>query len=287
MITRSIKQEYKQLWKTGIIFFVLMFLLAGVSFITKDYLPMIQEITVEWPREALAFCGLSNVYAMHEGLLTFYLILILVHMVAIAICVVSGDIMNRDEEEGITIFYLNQPYTKTQIFFIRLFGFLGSVLIRWVLYIGAIATALYFLCDKLGLVFKNEWTNIYTIAVRGLPFLFFAATLTVLYSMLEVRNMNYRDFIFSFCIFSYMIGNAYKVTDYVAYHLRTLQEDATAITQISKNLKEFRSVYPFTLLNVLNTEKKPLSEDIYLIYIGIGVLLVLISWFIYHRKNFE
>ena len=287
MIARSIKQEYKQLWKTGVIFFLIMFVVAIGSFIAKDYLPMIQEIAIEWPREALAFCGLSNVYAMHEGLLTFYLVLILVHMVAMAMCVVSGDIMNRDEEEGITIFYLNQPYTKTQIFFLRLISFLGSVLIRWALYIGAMATALYFLCDKLGVAFEKEWGNIYIIAVRGLPFLFFAATLTVLYSMLEVRNMNYRDFIFSFCILSYIVGNAYKVTDYVAYHLRSLQEDATAITQISKNLKQFRSVYPFTLLNVLNTEKKPLSEDIYLIYIGIGVLLILVSWLIYARKNFE
>ncbi len=287
MIARSIKQEYKQLWKTGVIFFLIMFVVAIGSFMAKDYLPMIQEIAMEWPREALAFCGLSNVYAMNEGLLTFYLVLILVHMVAMAMCVVSGDIMNLDEEEGITIFYLNQPYTKTQIFFIRLISFLGSVLIRWALYIGAIATALYFLCDKLGLAFEKEWGNIYTIAVRGLPFLFFAATLTVLYSMLEVRNMNYRDFIFSFCILSYIIGNAYKVTDYVAYHLRSLQEDATAITQISRNLKQFRSAYPFTLLNVLNTEKKPLSEDIYLIYIGIGVVLILVSWLIYYRKNFE
>ncbi len=287
MIARSIKQEYKQLWKTGVIFFLIMFIVAIGSFIAKDYLPEIQEIAMEWPREALALCGLSNVYAMNEGLLTFYLALILVHMVAMAMCVVSGDMLNRDEEEGITIFYLNQPYTKTQIFFIRFISFLGSVLIRWALYIGAIAVALYFLCDKLGLAFENEWGNIYMIAVRGLPFLFFIATLTGVYAMLETRNMSYRDFIFSVCIVSYIVGNLYKVTDYVSYYLRSIQADAEGIMQISRNLKQFRSVYPFTLLNVLNTEKKPLPEDIYFIYIGIGVLLILISWLIYYRKNFE
>ena len=86
MIARSIKQEYKQLWKTGVIFFGMMFLLAIGSLVVKDYLPEIQEIVMEWPREALALCGLSNVYAMNEGLLTLYLALILVHMIAMAMC---------------------------------------------------------------------------------------------------------------------------------------------------------------------------------------------------------
>ena len=285
MITRSIKREYIKLWQPIFLFFIMMFLLAFGSFMAMDYLPPILEQTLEWPKEMLAFLGMSNVYNGNTGLLVFYLGLIFTNMVAMALCMNSANIMNEDEEWGITIFYLNQPYTKTQIFFLRLIAFLGSVLIKWAGYICAIFVSLKFLCEKLDISFEKELTNIHMIAWKGFPVLFLIATVIVLYSMSESRSMSYQDMALTLCMFSFLLGNAYKVTDYIAYHLRTLQQNAKQISEISETLEKFRCVYPFTLFNILNKEVSPLPENIFLIYSGIGALFLIISWFAYYIKN--
>ena len=285
MITRSIKREYIKLWQPIFLFFIMMFLLAFGSFMVMDYLPPILEQILEWPKEMLSFLGMSTVYNGNPGLLVFYLGLIFTNMVAMALCMNSANIMNEDEEWGITIFYLNQPYTKTQIFFLRLIAFLGSVLIKWAGYICAIFVSLKFLCEKLGISFEKELTNIHTIAWKGLPVLFLIATFIVLYSMSETRSMNYQDMALTLCMFSFLLGNAYKVTDYIAYHLRTLQQNAKQVSEISEILEKFRCVYPFTLFNILNKEVSPLPENIFLIYGGIAVLFLIFSWFAYYIKN--
>lgn len=285
MITRSIKREYIKLWQPIFFFFIMMFLLAFGSFMAMDYLPPILEQTLEWPKEMLAFLGMSSVYNGNTGLLVFYLGLIFTNMVAMALCMNSANIMNEDEEWGITIFYLNQPYTKTQIFLLRLIAFLGSVLIKWTGYICAIFVSLKFLCEKLGISLEKELTNIHMIAWKGLPVLFLIATVIVLYSMSESRSMSYQDMALTLCMFSFLLGNAYKVTDYIAYHLRTLQQNAKQISEISETLEKFRCVYPFTLFNILNKEVSPLPENIFLIYSGIGALFLIVSWFAYYIKN--
>ena len=73
MLTRSIKYEYKQLWKPALGFFLVMPLLALVSFFVKDYLAPLLELMVEWPREMFAFFGMSGLYNGNHGLLVFYL----------------------------------------------------------------------------------------------------------------------------------------------------------------------------------------------------------------------
>lgn len=285
MITRTIKKEYKKIWQPIFLFFIIMFLLAFGSFMAMDYLPPILEQTLEWPKEMLAFLGMSGVYKGNPGLLVFYLGLIFTNMLAMALCVNSANMMNEDEEWGLTIFYLNQPYTKTQIFLLRLIAFLASALIKWAGYICAIFVSLKFLCEKLGISSEKELNYVQTIAWKGLPVLFLIATIIVLYSMSESRGMGYKDIALTICLFSFLLGNAYKITDYIAYHLRTLQENAKQISEISEILEKFRCVYPFTLLNILNEEVSPLPKNIFLIYCGIGALLLICSWFTYYIKN--
>ena len=285
MLTRSIKQEYKQLWKPVLGFFILMPLLAAASWFAKDYLTPLLELMIEWPKEMLAFCGMSSLYNGNLGLLVFYLALIFTNMFAIAICVSSADMMNADEECGVTIFYLNQPYKKTHIFLIRLAGFLISALLKWCLYIDAVAVAMILLCRQLGIAPEAELENIYDIAWKGLPILLCACGFVVVYSMLPSRNMNYRDFILILSFLGFALGNAYKITEYLAYDLRSKQENATTIAQISENLKAFRSAYPFTVMNVLNTETQPLPEQTLPVYAGIGLLCLVLGWWMYYRKR--
>ena len=282
MLTRSIIQKYKQIWKTALGCFLIMPLLAVASFFLKDYLTPLLEIMAVWPKEMLAFCGMTGFYSGNTGLLVFYLALIFTNMFAIAVCVNSADMMNEDEEWGVTVFYVNQPYTKTQIFAARLAGYLVLSVLKWWIYIEAAALSLQLLCRQLGVAAETEL--IYNMGVKGMPILLFACGLVVLYSMMPSRNMEYRDLVLVFSFLGYLFGNAYKIPEYLAYQLRTKQENAAAMEQLAEKLELFRSAYPFTVMNVLNTEKKPLPESAPAWYLLFGIFFVLLAWWLYYRK---
>ena len=285
MITRSIKKEYKQLWKPVLGFFLLLPLLALISFWAKDKMALFLDKMPEWPEELLAFFGMTGLYQGNPGLLVFYLGLIFTTMFAMAVCVNSADMMSADEEEGVTIFYVNQPYTKTQIFFIRLAWYLLSALLRWGVYIGSVAVSLTFLCGKLKIASEAGLKLVWAIGWKGLPFLLFACGIAVVYSMVPFRDMSYRNFVLAWYFIAFVIGNVYKVTDYVVYLMQLGQEDFAAIAQISEKLELLRCVYPFTLLNVLNTEKNPLPGLVPVVYIGLGLALLAIGWWRYEKKS--
>ncbi|MBR4027082.1 MAG: ABC transporter permease subunit [Lachnospiraceae bacterium] len=286
MIVNNIKCECKQIVKSILLLGLGLLIIAVGSVFTTGIMERLIEIGKEQPKEILALCGVSHVYAKRPELLFFYVIIIIFNMVAICLCASSvAEAIRGEEESGMIQFYINQPYTKTQIFIMKVMIAIVSGILQWICYIGLLMTSVYGICRYLGYNFVSEMEEIAVIGVRGIPFLLCSLALALFYVMFEERSITTGYFLAIIFSVSFMLGNVYKIFDVIVYYLRSLQRDASSIVSIVEILEPFRMLFPFTMLNIFNANLEPLSNSVYIIYSGIALIFFIICWWRYQRKT--
>jgi hypothetical protein len=99
-----------------------------------------------------------------------------------------------------------------------------------------------------------------------------------------MTNGNFLSFI---CVISFVAGNLYKIFELIGYYMRRQQINDDGVMLIAERLERIRFLFPFTALNLLNTEKQPLPEGIWMWCIIITIGLLGISRYIYGKKDFS
>ena len=120
MIFDNITIYLKRIFKTGIILLLIPLSFSVLCILLADKLDKLYGIMAKWPAELLGLCGMTTTYNFHESLILFYLFIILMNIFAISYCAGTAvDVLKHDERNGMIQFYINQPFTKVQIFIIK------------------------------------------------------------------------------------------------------------------------------------------------------------------------
>lgn len=288
MLMNDVRYGYKALLKSIIVFLCLLIVPLVVTIVIQEYTGKIEKMMEIWPKELIALCGITNIQSKTFSIIPFYMILIIVNMVAICRCasVASMDMM-RDEESGIIKHYINQPYTKLQIYIGKMIIAIVMALIQWFEYCLMLIMMVAILCKINGLRFEDELSDVYSISVRGIVFVIFMLSISILFNTIIDRSMSLGNFLTIICTISFFVGNFYKIFEIIGYYIRRLQGNENTIAFLADLTRNFRIMYPFTLLNILNTENKPLPGGVYCIYFMISVGVLVLCGYVYSKKDFS
>ena len=287
MIIGDLKYAIKSTIKSMIICVLLLAVPVVVTLIAGGAFGKLHNVVAVWPKELMAVCGVTNMYYKAPAIMPFYMILILINIFAMCICAASTmNIMSKDEESGMIQFYVNQPFSRSQIYIIKVVGIALTAVVQWVLYGLFIKLAVKIICSMRNLPYEQERQGINDIMIRGVVILLFLVSIGIIYNMNSRRTMTMGSLFSIICSFSYIIGNLYKVFDLIGYYMRMALVDDSVIAKLTEALEKLRIFFPFTLLNVLNTEKKPLPEERYIWYVMISCVFVLLGWLMYRKKSF-
>lgn len=285
MIFDNITIYLKRIFKTGIILLLIPLSFSVLCILLADKLDKLYGIMAKWPAELLGLCGMTTTYNFHESLILFYLFIILMNIFAISYCAGTAvDVLKHDERNGMIQFYINQPFTKVQIFIIKTFYTLLIAICQWLIYVLSLSLSLRLICSHIKVNYESlDVVN--SINKTGLPILIFAIAISLLYSLISRNRMGYVYYLLSMFLFSLLIGNIYKILDLISYYMRKAQVNDAAVVSIAGTLKKLRILFPFTLLNPLNTEKAPLPDYTLTVYLSIGFLIIFLCGFFYNHKT--
>lgn len=288
MIYDNLTFGFKKLLKTSTILFISTLVLALASCFAYKPILKLQQLAVNWPTELLSLCGTSFAFGINASLLVFYISIIILNIFAISCCAgLAVNIIKQDEKNGMIIHYINQPYSKIQLYIIKLTLSIFYLLLQWCVYLISLTLSIYIICTHFNLSFSNEIKHISNIGKHGIPILFLALALCLLYAYLGSERMGYTYFLMTTFSFSLLIGNLYKIFDLIAYYMRSGQIDDSTMMSISEILIKLRIFFPFTLINRLNIEKQPLPESSNFLYISISALLLALCGYIYVTKKID
>ncbi len=288
MIYNNIAYGFKKTLKITIVLLISLIIIASTSCFAYDIILKLQKLAVNWPIELLSLCGTSIAFGINASLLFFYIISILFNIIAIACCAGNAiNIIKEDEQNGMIFHYINQPYSKTQIYIIKLIIALIYMFVQWFLYIASFCASIYIICIYFKMPFEQEIPHIISVAKSGIPILFFALALCLLYTTISANRLGRIYFLITTFTFSLLLGNMYKIFDLIAYYMRSGQIDDSTMISISETLIKLRLFFPFTLLNRLNTEKQPLPDSSIATYYLISILLITLCGYINITKSYE
>lgn len=283
----KIRYECKSIIKSVLIFTIVMVICAVISFMLQGSMGQIEKWVAKWPKELLALCGITKLGVKNLKITPFYMMLIITNIIAICRCAsVGSEFMVSDMESGRVKQYINQPFNRREIYWIRVIISSLIAVIHWIIYFLFELFFTRFMCKKLDIVSKYELEAIRGMFGKSVVCVLLVFSICLLYSMNEKRKMSNSNFLSLICICSFVAGNMYKIFELIGYYMRRQQINDKSVMFVADRLERIRFLFPFTALNPLNSEKHPLPDGIWIWCIIITIGLLGLSRYIFGKKDF-
>ena len=283
MFQSNIRAELRTIAKTGSLLFLMLAATAACAILLGGRLGVMVEKLSECPPEVVALLGIYDIKAKHISLMIFYMVVILLNIVAISkVAGAAVEAVKEDEENGSIRFFMNQTYNCDKIWIGKTIIATVSALIQWMIYIVSMLLMVGLICYRSGSDFGLEAGNVLTIGVRGVIFVVLAVGICLLYSLKEELGMTYEYFCSNVFYGMFMIGNLYKVLDMLAYYTASAKMELY-LHKMESLFENLKILSPFSLLNVFNIGKTPLPGFAYIAYVLIAIVVIAVYGYMYRR----
>ena len=288
MLRNDIRYGYRGIVRSVIIFAIMLAVAVVINTSLQGAMGQIEEWVTEWPVELLALCGVTKLGVKSLNITPFYMAVIIINIVAMCRCAsVAVDSMVEDMENGRIKQYINQPFNRGEIYWMKLVVAVFTAIVHWTIYFFMLSLATTMVCRIIDMPKSYELADMRHIFIDGMIYVVVLFCICLLYCMHNRRSMTNGSFLTLVCSASFFIGNMYKIFDLVGYYMRRLQIDDKTIALLSERTERLRFVFPFTLLNPLNSEKHPLPENIDIFYIFVIVGIFILCRYIFGKKDFS
>lgn len=284
MLLKSILFELKRWLKPIFIFALMLFLLfiATIGFHEKE---VSLELALEnFPEELIALLGLSKNNPQELCRQFFFVILSIISMISIGIIctgIIKG--LKKEEQENTLIFYINQPWSKGAFWSIKFLAAAFRIVGLWLIYLMECLILIYFLSKSIPAYTNADYSLIFKIGKNSFCILIFSFGLCLLYSAKKYQQMGIGNLIITIYTLSFLIGNAYKLSDYMLYYLLAAQKDADQVIKIGNLLNRLHFLYPFSCFDM--NSPQALSGQVITGYTIIGVLMAAGAWILCYNKK--
>lgn len=283
MFQSNIRAEIRTIAKSGVVFFLMLAATMACAVLLGGRLGVVVEKLVECPSEVLALLGIYDIKAKHISLMLFYMVVILLNIVAITKAAGTAvEAIKEDEENGSIRFFVNQTYSCNQVWIGKMIIAMVAAVAQWLVYISSMLIMVWLICYRCGIDFNLEFGNVLTVGMRGIIFVVLAVGICLQYSLTEEPTMTYEYFCSSVFYGMLFVGNLYKVFDMLAHYTASAKMELWLHKMVDL-LSNFRILSPFSLLNVFNIGKNPLPDFAYIAYILIAVVLIAVYGYMYRR----
>lgn len=283
MFQSNIRAEVSTIAKTGILLFLMLAATAACAVLLGGRLGIMVDKLAECPPEVVALLGIYDIKAKHISLMIFYMVVILLNIVAISkVAGTAVEAIKEDEENGSIRFFMNQTYTCNQVWIGKMIIAMVSAVVQWMVYILSMAFMIWIICYRYGINFNLELGNVLTIGIRGIVFVVLAVGICLLYSLTDEPGMTYEYFCSSVFYSMLLVGNLYKVFAMLSCYTASAKMEVW-LHKMGSVFENLRILFPFTLLNVFNIGKNPLPDFVYIAYILIAVVVIAVYGYMYRR----
>ncbi|MBQ2900555.1 MAG: hypothetical protein IJE49_01745 [Agathobacter sp.] len=285
MIRNNIRAEGRVIVKTWISLSIMLAVSCACAILLSGRLGVMVEKLSQSPVEVLALLGIYNIEQKHISLMIFYMVAILLNIVAISKAAGAAvEAVKEDEENGSIRFFMHQTYSCDQIWIGKMGVAIGSALMQWVLYVISMILMVGLICYRYDLLFAVEVQNVVMIGIRGGLFVVLAVGICLLYSLKEDLEMTYEYFVSSVFWGCFLVGNLYKVFAMLSCYTASARMEMQ-LRKLEGIFENLRILFPFTVLNVFHEGKMPLPNFTYIIYALITVVILLVYGYAYRRDR--
>ncbi len=283
MFQSNIRAEVRTIAKTGALLFLMLATIAACAVLLGGRLGIMVEKLAECPPEVVALLGIYDIKAKHISLMIFYMVVILLNIVAISkVAGAAVEAIKDDEENGSIRFFVNQTYSCNQVWIGKMIIAMVSAVVQWMVYILSMAFMVWLICYRYRINFDLELDNVLTIGIRGIVFVMLAVGICLLYSLTDEPSMTYDYFCSNVFYGMLFIGNLYKIFAMLSCYTASAKMELW-LHKMENMFENLRILFPFTLLNVFNIGKNPLPDFAYMAYVLIAVVIIVVYGYMYRR----
>ena len=283
MFQSNIRVEARTIAKTGALLFLMLAAIAACAVLLGGRLGIMVEKLAECPPEVVALLGIYDIKAKHISLMIFYMVVILLNIVAISkVAGAAVEAIKDDEENGSIRFFMNQTYSCNQVWIGKMIIAMVSAVVQWMVYILSMAFMVWLICYRCRINFDLELGNVLTIGTRGIVFVVLAVGICLLYSLTDEPSMTYDYFCSNVFYGMLFAGNLYKIFAMLSCYTASAKMELW-LHKMENMFENLRILFPFTLLNVFNIGKNPLPDFAYMAYVLIAVVIIVVYGYMYRR----
>lgn len=288
MLRNDIRYGYRGIIRSVIIFAIMLAVAVVINISLQGAMGQIEEWVSKWPVELLALCGVTKLGVKSLHITPYYMLIIIINIIAMCRCAsVAVNAMIMDMENGRIKQYINQPFNRRELYWLKLVVAVVTAIVHWVIYFFMLFLATTMVCSIIDIQDSYELASIRHIFMDGIVYVITLFGICLLYCMNKRRSMTNGSFLTLVCTGSFFVGNMYKVFELIGYYMRRMQIDDKTIALMADRTERLRFVFPFTLLNPLNSEKHPLPDNIGLSYVIVAIGLLILCRYIFGKKDFS
>ena len=293
MLKQKLREDGFYLIKATVIYFVLvllMFVIAGpVGKVLEDreVLMAAKEETISYV--ILEFVGMKKLGQFPADVEVFFLGVMILNLGVMLGLFVHGVLSMRESfEKSRFSFFVMQimPLWKNYIFVLA--EILLKATLSWWLYLLVVRGFYGILIADLHMDDKLWLQNLLEdMGVRGLVVMLFMTALGMLFGMSQNRRVHSVDIGFGIVGISFVLGNLYKIPQYIAYMQKQGVGDVDSTMKLVDGLKNLRIVCPFSWLNPVNIYNGTLKMGQLWIYALLVVLVFVVIGLWYCKRDWR
>ncbi len=257
-----------------------------LAIIFRDGLIVGESAIESLPEDFFPLLGMKSIKQMEVCKEFIFIIIGILNLVVMGmISIQSANIFRYGINFKQYAFVLYQPYGRIYYYIVR---YLSSMICGFLLWTGYIVE-----CEiALAVISAQTDTNyilgeyFVKMGALGLLLVLFMISTGILYSTLKGNVFTYSNIVISVIMLCFLVGNAYKVSNLIAYYMRILQKDTSIVDTIGNILSNFTWLHPLEQLNLFMIQSERTFIGILCIYM-IVVLFTVVSFLVYMRKDLK
>lgn len=283
MIKNRVINELVFLMKVVLTFGIGILVLFGVSHVLGDLLAEKEVEMVlnqqELPKAMLELIGMQQLQQFPANIEVFFLSILVLNLIVMGMIIThSICAMRQGLERGSFGFLFVQVMKKCTYFIIEIFWTLVIAFLTWGIYVSAIfITAKLLLKNVEAMVATKVYVVIESMSTWGLGVVVLLVAISVLYGVKQSYRMHGMDFGIAIMGVGFIIGNAYKIPQYIGHKQIEQMVNAQETMEVMRMMKEFRFASPFSWLNPFNIYNHVMDVEMIWCYVGMAVLLFVIA----------
>lgn len=283
MIKKRVTDELVFLVKTAVAFGLGFLFTFGASRVLGELLEK-KELDMllnqqELPKATLELIGMQKLQQFPAEVEVFFLISMVSNLAIMGVIFAhSVHTMRQSVGQGSAGLLLLQV-TKKRIYFVaECIRILLAAWLTWGIYMMGMFLAGGFLAKGVDISISSKVVDILsTMTVWGVVVALLVASISVLYGIKQQYRMHGFDFGLVLMGISFVIGNAYKIPQYIGQKQVEQMVNAQQTMEVMRTMKSFRWANPLSWLNPFNIYNKVLDVEMLWSYAGVAVLVFAVA----------
>lgn len=285
MEVKCVKYGLHHVVKRLLILAITIGIFAFLVIIFHDILATGENAMESLPEAFFALLGMKSIKQMEVSKEVFFIIIGILNLFIMGmISIQSANIFEYGINLRAYAFFLYQPYGRVYYYIVRC---LSSILYGFLLWIGyiiecEIALAVISAQTDTNYIFGEYFIKM---GAWGLLLVLFMIGAGILYSTLKSNIFSYSNIVISVIMICFLVGNAYKVPNLIAYYMRAVQRDTAIVDNIGNILNNFTWLHPLEQLNIFMIQSNQNSVGVLYTYVSVGIIFIIASFVIYMKKD--